>query len=60
MPKGTFASIVLATDDVDALLERVSASGAEVMQEPTDQDYGVRDCAVHDPAGNMVRIQQRD
>lgn len=59
MAKGTFASIVLATDDLDALFERVEASGAEVVQEPTDQDYGVRDCAVRDPAGNMVRIQQR-
>lgn len=58
MAKGTFAGIVLGTDDVDALFERLEASGAEVVQEPIDQDYGVRDCAVRDPAGNMVRIQQ--
>lgn len=58
MAKGTFAGIVLGTDDVDALFERLAASGAEVVQEPIDQDYGVRDCAVRDPAGNMVRIQQ--
>ena len=59
MAKGTFASIMLATEDVDAVFERVQAAGdAEVMQEPTDQDWGTRDCAFRDPAGNTVRIQQ--
>ena len=58
MAKGTFASIVLATEDVDGTFEQVQASGAEVAQEPIDQPYGVRDCAFRDPAGNMVRIQE--
>lgn len=56
--KGTYAAIVLATTDVDAVFNEVQASGAEVAQEPIDQPYGVRDCAFRDPAGNMVRIQQ--
>jgi uncharacterized glyoxalase superfamily protein PhnB len=60
MAKGTYASIMLAADDVDAAFERVQgASVGEVMQEPTDQDWGSRDCAFRDPAGNTVRIQQR-
>ncbi|WP_437023023.1 VOC family protein [Streptomyces sp. enrichment culture] len=58
MAKGTYASIVLATTDVDGAFERVQAGDAEVVQEPVDQPYGVRDCAFRDPAGNMVRIQQ--
>mgnify|MGYP005758668715 CR=1 FL=1 len=58
MAKGTYASIVLATTDVDGVFEQVQASGAEVAQEPIDQPYGVRDCAFRDPAGNMVRIQE--
>ncbi|NTW41734.1 MAG: VOC family protein [Cellulomonadaceae bacterium] len=58
MAKGSFGSIVLATQDVDAAFADVEASGAEVAQEPADQPYGVRDCAFRDPAGNMVRIQQ--
>ena len=57
MAKGTYASINLATADLDGTFERVQAS-AEVVQEPIEQPYGVRDCAVRDPAGNMVRIQQ--
>ena len=57
MAKGTYGLIVLATDDVDGTFDRVQAGGAEVVQEPTDQPYGVRDCAFRDPAGNMVRIQ---
>jgi uncharacterized glyoxalase superfamily protein PhnB len=57
MAKGTYASINLATADLDGTFERLEAS-AEVVQEPTEQPYGVRDCAVRDPAGNMVRIQQ--
>ena len=58
MAKGTYAGIVLRTPDVDSAFERLQASGAEVIQEPTDQPYGVRDCAVRDPAGNMIRLQQ--
>lgn len=54
--KGTFAAVALGTDDLDGLFEKLVASGAEVVQEPTDQPYGVRDCAFRDPAGNMVRI----
>jgi uncharacterized glyoxalase superfamily protein PhnB len=48
----------LATADVDGVFEQVPAGGAEVVQEPTDQPYGVRDCAVRDPAGNLIRIQE--
>jgi uncharacterized glyoxalase superfamily protein PhnB len=58
MAKGTYAGIVLATKDVDAAFEEIQASGAEVIQEPIDQDYGMRDCAFRDPAGNMVRLQE--
>lgn len=58
MAKGTFASINLATSDVDAAFERLQAAAVEVVQEPTDQPYGIRDCAVRDPAGNLIRIQQ--
>ncbi|WP_030147185.1 MULTISPECIES: VOC family protein [unclassified Streptomyces] len=59
MAKGTYASLVLATPDVDGTFERVQAGDAEVVQEPMDQPYGVRDCAFRDPAGNMIRIQER-
>jgi len=58
MAKGTYAGILLATPDLDATFERVQASDAEVVQEPTDQPYGVRDCAFRDPAGNLIRIQE--
>ena len=58
MAKGTYASIMLATTDLDAVFERAQASGAEVIQEPTDQPWGARDCAFRDPAGNTVRIQE--
>ncbi|GAA2590564.1 VOC family protein [Streptomyces violaceus] len=58
MAKGTYASIVLATTDVDGTFDRLQAGDAEVVQEPVDQPYGVRDCAFRDPAGNMIRIQQ--
>lgn len=57
MAKGTYAGIVLATDDLDGIFARLEASNAEVVQEPTAQPYGVRDCAFRDPAGNLVRIQ---
>ena len=56
--KGTFAAIVLATKDVDGTFERVQAGGADVIQEPIDQPYGIRECAFRDPAGNAIRIQQ--
>lgn len=58
MAKGTFASVNLATEDLDGLFERLERSGAEVVQEPTDQPYGIRDCSFRDPAGNLLRIQQ--
>jgi len=58
MAKGTYAVILLASRDLDAAFEQVQASGAEVVQEPTAQPYGIRDCAVRDPAGNLVRIQE--
>src|SRR3954447_16668232 len=58
MAKGTFASINLATPDVDGVFERLQASDAEVVQEPVDQPYGVRDCSFRDPSGNLIRIQQ--
>jgi uncharacterized glyoxalase superfamily protein PhnB len=59
MAKGTYASINLATPDIDGTFERLQASDAEVVQEPTDQPWGVRDCAFRDPAGNMIRIMER-
>jgi catechol 2,3-dioxygenase-like lactoylglutathione lyase family enzyme len=59
MAKGTYGWILLATKDLDGTFERLQASdAAEVVQEPTDQPYGVRDCAVRDPAGNLIRIQE--
>jgi len=59
MAKGTFASLLPATPDLDATFEQVQATEAEIVQEPTDQPYGVRDCALRDPAGNMIRIQEQ-
>jgi catechol 2,3-dioxygenase-like lactoylglutathione lyase family enzyme len=59
MAKGTYGSILLATKDLDGTFARVQATDAEVVQEPTEQPYGVRDCAFRDPAGNMVRIQEQ-
>ena len=58
MAKGTFASVNLATPDLDGTFERLQAGGGEVVQEPTDQPYGLRDCAFRDPAGNLLRIQE--
>jgi uncharacterized glyoxalase superfamily protein PhnB len=58
MAKGTYGWILLATADVNGTFEKVQAGGAEVVQEPTDQPYGIRDCAFRDPAGNLVRIQE--
>ncbi|MFW5418845.1 VOC family protein [Nocardiopsis sp. CNT-189] len=59
MAKGTYASLLLATPDLDGTFDRLQATGAEVVQEPIDQPYGVRDCAFRDPAGNLIRIQER-
>ncbi len=59
MAKGTYAVIVLATTDLDGTFAKLQASGAEVVQEPIDQPYGVRDCAIRDPAANLIRIQEQ-
>ena len=58
MAKGTYAMILLATKDLDGAFERLQASDADVVQEPTEQPYGVRDCAFRDPAGNLIRINE--
>ena len=60
MAKGTYAGIVFATPDLDATFARLQSGDAEVVQEPIDQPYGVRDAALRDPAGNMIRLQQRE
>jgi catechol 2,3-dioxygenase-like lactoylglutathione lyase family enzyme len=59
MAKGTYARLLLATADLDGTFERIRASGAEIVQEPIEQPYGVRDCAVRDPAGNLIRVQEK-
>ncbi len=58
MAKGTYGTLLLATKDLDATFEKVQAGDAEIIQEPTEQPYGVRDCALRDPAGNLIRIQE--
>ena len=58
MAKGTYGIITLASKDLDATFDKLQAVGAEVVQEPTEQPYGIRDCAFRDPAGNMVRINE--
>ncbi|MER5747182.1 VOC family protein [Streptomyces sp. NPDC002225] len=58
MAKGTYGWILLATHDLDTVFGQVESRGAEVVQEPTEQPYGMRDCAFRDPAGNLVRIQE--
>lgn len=58
MAKGTYARVMLATPDLDGTFERLAGSDAEIVQEPATQPYGVRDCAVRDPAGNLIRIQE--
>ena len=58
MAKGTYATVILSAPDVDAAFAKVEASGADVVQEPVDQPYGIRDCAFRDPAGNHIRINQ--
>ncbi len=58
MAKGSYGALTLGSDDLDGLFDRLQGSGADVVQEPTDQPYGVRDCAFRDPAGNLIRIDQ--
>ena len=58
MAKGTYGWILLGTKDLDGTFERLQASAAEVVQEPTEQPWGTRDCAFRDPAGNLIRIQE--
>ena len=58
MAKGTYGSMLLATKDLDATFDELQSSAVEIVQEPTEQPWGVRDCAVRDPAGNMLRIQE--
>jgi catechol 2,3-dioxygenase-like lactoylglutathione lyase family enzyme len=58
MAKGSYVRIILATADLDSAFARLESSGAEVVQEPTEQPYGVRDCAFRDPAGNLIRINE--
>lgn len=59
LAKGLLRAVMFSTDDVDGTFEKLRAGGAEVLEEPTDQPYGVRDCAFRDPSGNMLRIQSR-
>jgi catechol 2,3-dioxygenase-like lactoylglutathione lyase family enzyme len=56
--KGALNGVHFHTDDLDATFEKLRASDAEIVQEPTDQPWGTRDCAVRDPSGNLVRIDQ--
>ncbi len=58
MAKGTYGIVLLATKDLDSAFEQVESAGAEIVQEPTEQPYGIRDFAVRDPAGNLVRVQE--
>ncbi|WP_217171406.1 VOC family protein [Streptomyces sp. AC512_CC834] len=58
MAKGTYGWILLATEDLDGTFEKLRAGNAEIIQEPTEQPYGIRDCAFRDPAGNQIRIQE--
>ncbi|MCS3426628.1 VOC family protein [Leucobacter aridicollis] len=59
MAKGVYGALTLATDDLDGFFAKLVAAGADVVQEPIDQDYGVRDCAFRDPSGNLIRVNQR-
>ena len=59
MAKGTHGMLLLSTDDLEATFDRIQAADVEIVEEPTDQPYGIRDCSVRDPAGNMIKIQQR-
>lgn len=59
LAKGLLRGVIFATDDCDATFERIRSAGGEVLQEPIDQPYGVRDCAFRDPSGNLLRFSQR-
>ncbi|MGI8613141.1 MAG: VOC family protein [Nocardioidaceae bacterium] len=59
LAKGSLTSAIFTTDDLDATFEKLRAAGAEVVQEPIDQPYGVRDCAFRDPSGNQLRFSER-
>ena len=59
MAKGIYAHIILSTADLDGTFESLQSGGVEVVQEPTEQPYGIRDCAIRDPAGNLIRISER-
>jgi len=59
MAKGTFATLILSTDDLDATFDRVQGMEVDVVQEPMDQPYGIRDCAFRDPSGNLIRLNQK-
>lgn len=58
MAKGTYAGILLATPNLDEAFAKLEAAGVEIVQEPTEQHYGIRDCAIRDPAGNLIRLQE--
>jgi catechol 2,3-dioxygenase-like lactoylglutathione lyase family enzyme len=58
MAKGTYGIVLLATKDLDGAFAELEAGGAEIVQEPTEQPYGIRDCAIRDPAGNLIRLQE--
>lgn len=60
MAKGSYAALNLASDDLDGLFARLEGAGVEIVQEPKDQPYGLRDAAVRDPAGNLIRIQAKE
>ncbi|MGB3303206.1 VOC family protein [Gordonia sp. (in: high G+C Gram-positive bacteria)] len=59
MAKGSYGALTLSSDNLEALFDTLAAADADIVQEPTDQDYGVRDCAVRDPSGNLIRINQK-
>ena len=59
MAKGTYGILILSTTDLDATFSQLAASGADIVQEPIEQPYGIRDCAIRDPAGNLIRINER-
>jgi uncharacterized glyoxalase superfamily protein PhnB len=58
MARGSYARVILATADLNGVFARLKTGGADVVQEPIEQPYGVRDCAFRDPAGNLVRIRE--
>ncbi|MCU1369548.1 MAG: Glyoxalase/bleomycin resistance protein/dioxygenase [Ilumatobacteraceae bacterium] len=58
MAKGTYGMLVLASEDLDGDFAKIAEHGVEIVEEPTEQPYGARDCSLRDPAGNMIKIQQ--